>query len=83
MFHGVLTLARVENYPSGIELLLADSGFFNERVICRSREIATTVVHVSKNGDRLKEKLDVHKSYMTTYRLYKHSERELRVPLAA
>jgi hypothetical protein len=75
-------LARVENYPFEIELLLADSGFFNERVIRRSREIAATVVHAPKKGDRMKEKLDVHKSYMTTYRLYKDSERELRVPLA-
>ena len=74
--------ARVENYPFETELLLADSGFFNERVIRRSREIAATVVHVPKKGDRMKEKLDVHKSYMTTYRLYKDSERELRVPLA-
>ena len=79
---GEHALARVENYPVEIELLLADSGFFNERVIRRSREIAATVVHVPKKGDRMKEKLDVHKSYMTTYRLYKDSERELRVPLA-
>ena len=71
-------LARVENFPFEIELLLADSGFFNERVIRRSREIAATVVHAPKKGDRMKEKFDVHKSYMTTYRLYKDSERELR-----
>ena len=50
-------LARVENYPFEIELLLADSGFFNERVIRRSREIAATVVHVPKKGDRMKENL--------------------------
>ncbi len=62
-------LARVENYPFEIELLLADSGFFNERVICRLREIAATVIHVSQKGDRMKEKLNVHKSYVTTYRL--------------
>jgi IS4 transposase len=30
----------------------------------------------------MKDKLDVHKSYMTTYRMYKDSERELRFPLA-
>jgi hypothetical protein len=63
-------LARVENYPVEIELLLADSGFFNERVIRRSREIAATVVHVPKKGDRMKEKLNVHKSCMMTYCLY-------------
>ena len=33
-------LARVENYPFEIDLLLADSGFYNERVTRRSREIA-------------------------------------------
>ncbi len=70
-------LARIENYPIKIELLLADSGFLNERVIRRSREIAATVVHVPKKGDPC-----VHKWYMTAYRLYKDSERELRVPLA-
>jgi len=30
----------------------------------------------------MKDKLDVHKSYMTTYRMYKDRERELCVPLA-
>jgi hypothetical protein len=33
-------------------------------------------------GDRLEEKLETHKSFMTTYRMYKDSERELRFPLA-
>ncbi len=75
-------LARVESCPFETELLLADSGFFNKRVIRRSREIAATVVHVPKKGDRLKEKLDVHNSSMTTYCLSTDSERELRVPLA-
>jgi len=32
-------LARVENYPFEIDLLLADSGFYNERII-RARDIA-------------------------------------------
>ena len=75
-------LDRVENYPFEIELLLADSGFYNERVLRRSREIAATVVHVPKKGERMKKKLDVHKSYMTTYRMYKDRERELCFPLA-
>ncbi len=70
-------LDRVEAYPFEIELLLADSGFYNERVIRRSREIAATVVPVAEKGDRLEEKLETHKSYMTTYRMYKDSEREL------
>ena len=75
-------LARVENYPFEIVLLLADSGFFNERVIRRAREIAATVVYVPKKGDIMKENLDIHKSSMTTYCLSTDSERELRVPLA-
>jgi len=75
-------LARVENYPFEIDLLLADSGFYNKRVIRRARDIAATVVHVPKKGERMKDKLDTHKSYMTTYRMYKDSERELCFPLA-
>ena len=35
-----------------------------------------------KKGERMRNKLDTHKSYMTTYRMYKDSERELRFPLA-
>ena len=75
-------LDRVEAYPFKIELLLADSGFYNERVIRRSREIAATVVPAAEKGDRHEEKLETHKSYMTTYRMYKDNERELRFPLA-
>ena len=44
-------LDRVEAYPFEIELLVADSGFYNERVIRRSREIAATVVPVAEEGD--------------------------------
>ncbi len=73
-------LDRVENYPLEAELLLADSGFYNERIIRRSREIAATVVHVPKKGERMKDKLEVHESYMTTYRMYKDRERELSPP---
>jgi IS4 transposase len=75
-------LARIENYPFDIELLLADNGFYNERVIRRARDTAATVVRVPKKGERMKDKLDTHKSYMTTYRMYKDSERELGFPLA-
>ena len=74
--------ARVEDHPSDIERLFADSGLFNERIPRRARDIAATVVHVLKNGERMKDKLDTHKSYMTTYRMSKDSERELRFPLA-
>jgi IS4 transposase len=75
-------LARVENYSFEIDLLLADNGFYNERVLRRARDIAATAVHVLKKGERMKEKLDTRKSYITTYRIYKDSERELRFPLA-
>ncbi len=73
-------LAYFKNYPFEIDLLLADSGFYNERVIRRARDIAATVVHVPKKGERMKDKLDTHKLYMTTYRMYKVSERELKFP---
>jgi len=73
-------LARVENYPFEIDLLLADSGFYNERVIRRARDIAPTVVHVPKKGERMKDKLETHKSYMTTYRMYKDSEQGTALP---
>jgi len=75
-------LDRVGTYPFEIDLLLADRGFYNERVIRRARAIATTVIPVQKKGERMKDKLDTHCSYMTTYRMYKDSERELRFPLA-
>jgi hypothetical protein len=75
-------LARGKNYPFEIDLLLADSGFDNERVIRRARDIAATVVHVPKKGERMKKKLDTHNSYMATYRVYKNRERELCFPLA-
>ena len=75
-------LDRVEAYPFEIDLLLADRGFYNERIIRRARGIAATIVPVQKKGERMKQKLNVHKSYMTTYRMYKDSERELCFPLA-
>lgn len=75
-------LDRVGTYPFEIDLLLADRGFYNERVIRRARDLATTVIPVQKKGERMKDKLATHCSYMTTYRMYKDSERELRFPLA-
>jgi len=75
-------LDRVAAYPFEIDLLLADRGFYNERIIRRSQKIAATVIPVKKKGDRMNEKLDTHKSYMTSYRMYKDRERELRFPLA-
>lgn len=75
-------LDRVAAYPFEIDLLLADRGFYNERVIRRAREIAATVVPVQNKGERMEDKLETHCSYMTTYRMYKDSKRELEVPLA-
>jgi hypothetical protein len=54
---GERVLVRIENYPFEIDLLLADSDFYNERVIRRARDIAATVVHVPKKGKRMKDKL--------------------------
>jgi hypothetical protein len=75
-------LDRVGTYPFEIDLLLADRGFYNERVIRRARDLATTVIPVKEKGERMKDKLATHCSYMTTYRMYKGRERELRFPLA-
>ncbi|WP_436903806.1 ISH3 family transposase [Halovenus halobia] len=75
-------LDRVAAYPFEIDLLLADRGFYNERVIRRARDLATTVIPVKEKGERMKDKLTTHCSYMTTYRMYKGRERELRFPLA-
>jgi len=76
------TLDRVGTYLFEVNLLLADRRFYNERVIRRARDLATTVIPVQEKGERLKEKFDTHRSYVTTYRMYKDSERELRFPLA-
>jgi len=35
-------------YPFEVELLLADSGFYNERLIRHTRDVAGTVVNVPK-----------------------------------
>jgi hypothetical protein len=78
----VRAIELVGAYSSDVDLLLADRGFYNHRWISRARDLATTVMPVQKKGDRMTEKLDTHCSYMTTYRMYKDSERELRFPLA-
>jgi len=70
-------LARVENYPFEIDLLFADSGFYNERIPA-ALVISPQRSFTPKKGERMKDKLETHKSYMTTYRTYKDSERELR-----
>lgn len=70
-------LDRVEAYPFEIDLLLADRGFYNGGVLRQLQDIAPTVIPVPKNGYRLTDKLDVHKSYMTTYRMCKDQEWEL------
>jgi len=75
-------LDRIEAYPFDTDLLLADRGFYNERILRRSRDIVATVVPVQKKGKRMKRKLDTHCSYMTTYRMYKDCKRELKFPLA-
>jgi hypothetical protein len=41
-----------------IDLLLADSSFYNERVIRCARDIAATVIYVPKKGERVTDKLD-------------------------
>jgi len=53
-------LDRVGTYPFEIDLLLADRGFYNERVIRRARDLATTVIPVKEKGERMKDKLATH-----------------------
>ncbi len=79
---GRAILDRVGTYPFEIDLLFADRRFYNERVIRRARDLATTVTSVQKRGERMKDNLATHCSYMTTYHMYKGSEWELRFPLA-
>jgi hypothetical protein len=76
-------LDRVGTYRFKIDLLLADHGFYNERVIRRACDLTTAVIPVQKKGERMNDKLATHRSYMTTYRMYKRSEREAQFPLAA
>jgi len=76
-------LDRVAAYPFDVDLVLADRGFYIGRVIRRSRDLGAVVMPVQKRGRRMKEKLDTHRSYMTTYRMFEGSERELQFPLAA
>jgi len=40
-----------------LHFLLADSGFYKERVIRRARDIAATVIHVPKKGERMQDNL--------------------------
>jgi len=52
----ICVLARVENYPFEIDLCpTADS---TTSAIRRARDIAPTVVHVPKKGERMKDKLE-------------------------
>lgn len=46
-------LKLVDSYPFEIARLLADSGFYNERIIRQARDSAPTVVQVPKKGDRM------------------------------
>ena len=76
------SVSSTASRPIEIDFLLADRGFYNERILRRSRDIAATVVPIQKNGKRMKRKLDTHCSYMTTYRMCKDCKREFQFPLA-
>ena len=75
-------LDRVGTYPFEIDLLVVYRGFYNERMVRRASDLATTVIPVQKKGERIKDKLAKQYSYMTTYRMYKGNEQELRFPFA-
>jgi len=72
-------LARVEFIPSrSISCLpTADS---TTSASSAALVIRPTVVHVPKKGERMKDKLETHKSYMTTYRMYKDSDSGTALP---
>ena len=50
---GEHALARVENYPFEVDLLLADSGFYNERVIRRAREASDRGSIIKSFGEQI------------------------------
>ena len=75
-------LDRVDALLFEIRCVLADRGFYTERVIRRARRTAPVVLPVVTRGKRLRALLDTHASYWTEYAMYHESERELRFPLA-
>ncbi|GAA0457683.1 hypothetical protein GCM10008985_12280 [Halococcus dombrowskii] len=75
-------LDRVEELPFEVNAILADRGYYQERVIRRARATAPVVLPVVKKGEQLRDQLDTHASYWTKYAMYKGKERELRFPHA-
>jgi hypothetical protein len=77
-------LDRVGALPFEIQCLLADRGFYTERVIRRARCTAPTVLPVVARVKRLRDLLATYApySYWTEYTMCHRSERELRFPLA-
>ena len=68
---------------NGEPVVIAPAYVSSDGAIRRARDLTTPVIPVEQKGERLRGKLDVYKSYTTTYRLYEDSERERRFPLAA
>jgi len=75
-------LDRVEQLPFEVDAILADRGYYQERVIRRARATAPVVLPVIKKGKRLLHQLDTHASYWTEYAMYKGKDRELQFPHA-
>jgi hypothetical protein len=75
-------LDRVEMYPFEIDAVLADRGFWQERVVRRAREIGAVAIPVVPKRGCLSKKLDTHQSYWSEYTMYEGRERELTFPLA-
>ena len=75
-------LDRVDQLPFEVDAILADRGYYQERVIRRARTTAPVVLPVVKKGDRLRDQLDTHASYWTEYAMYKGKKRELQFPHA-
>jgi len=79
---GRVVLDRVEQLPFEVDAILADRGYYQERVIRRARATAPVVLPVIKKGKRLLHQLDTHASYWTEYAMYKGKDRELQFPHA-
>jgi len=74
-------LDRVEQLPFEVDAILADRGYYQERVIRRARATAPVVLPVIKreNGFSINS---THASYWTEYAMYKGKDRELQFPHA-
>jgi len=76
-------LDRVEQLPFEVDAILADRGYYQERVIRRARAHCSGGSPGHQKGKRLLHQLDTHASYWTEYmRCTRGKDRELQFPHA-